>query len=158
MNTDLEFITSYLESLLVGNPSVITSDNNARLNNIALELYNKNANLDSIELETLKKIIFICNIIYNRTDMSIPVISDGFYDLLNEVYKRYDPNFQVGSYVIDFKEHFVNDVNHKILGKRTPIRIKNSVVHKDELHEEIFANISKFYPLNRNDFLPNLPI
>ena len=35
--------------------------------------------------------------------MSIPVISDGFYDLLNEVYKTYDPNFQVGSYVIDFK-------------------------------------------------------
>ena len=158
MNTDLEFITNYLESLLVGNPSVITSDNNARLNNIALELYNKNANLNSVELETLKKIIFICNIIYNRTDMSIPAISDGFYDLLNEVYKRYDPNFQVGSYVIDFKEHFVNDANHKILGKRSPLRIKSSVVHKDELHEEIFANISKFYPLNRNDFLPNLPI
>ena len=86
--------------------------------------------------------------------MSIPVISDGFYDLLNEVYKKYDPNFQVGSYVIDFKEHFINDANHKIIGKRTPIHMINKdVTHKDELHEEIFDNISKFYPMNSKDLI-----
>lgn len=156
---DLEFISHYLDSLMSGNPSVITLDNNERLNNIALDLYSRNASLNENELEILKKIIFICNIIYNRTDMSIPVVSDGFYDLLNEVYKRYDPNFQVGSYVIDFKEHFVNDANHKILSKRTPIHmINNDVVHKDELHEELFMQISKFYPMNSKDFIPNLPI
>lgn len=156
---DLDFISNYLDSLLSGNPSVITLENNGRLNSIALNLYNKNANLNIDEQETLKKIIFICNIIYNRTDMSIPVLSDGFYDLLNEVYKTYDPNFQVGSYVINFKEHFVNDVNHKIVGKRTPIHmISNDAVHKDELHKEIFTNISKFYPLNSKDFIPNIPV
>ena len=156
---DIEFVNYYLNSLLAGNASVIIDSNNARLNQLALDLYNRNTNLTVEEQEILKKIVLICNILYNRTDMSIPVISDGFYDLLNEVYKRYDPNFQVGSYVIDFKEHFVNDANSKVLGTRTPIRIvKKDTTQKDELHQDIFDNISKFYPLNRNDFIPNIPI
>ena len=157
--TDKEFVDYYLNSLLSGNPSVIIDSNNARLNQLALDLYNKNKILTIEEQEILKKIIFICNILYNRTDMSIPVISDGFYDLLNEVYKTYDPHFQVGSYVIDFKEHFVNDNNSKVLGNRTPIRIiKKEESKKDELHQDIFNNISRFYPMNNKDFIPYLPI
>ena len=158
---DNEFVTKYLNSLLQGNPSVITDSNNAKLNQIALSLYEKSKSitLSTEEQSLLKNIIFICNIIYNRTDMSIPVISDGFYDLLNEVYKKYDPNFQVGSSVIEFKEHFVNDNNTKQIANRSPIHIREeNVTHKDELHEEIFQNISKFYSLNRNDFIPSLPI
>ena len=156
---DIEFVNYYLNSLLSGNPSVVIDSNNARLNQIALNLYNKNANLSVEEQELLKKIIFICNILYNRTDMSIPVISDGFYDLLNEVYKKIDPNFQVGSYVIDFKEHFINDSNSKVVTTRTPIRmIKREESKKDELHQDIFNNISKFYGLNNKDYIPNIPI
>lgn len=157
--TDIEFVNYYLNSLMLGNPSVIIDCNNASLNQIALDLYNKNNTLSPEEQDLLKKIIFICNILYNRTDMSIPVISDGFYDLLNEVYKRYDPNFQVGSYVIDFKDHFVNDANTKVIGTRTPVRIiKREEPKKDELHQEIFSNISRFYPMNNKDFIPNIPI
>ena len=158
---DFDFVSNYLNTLMLGNPSIITDSNNARLNQIALNLYEK-AKVSSLSIEDnelLKKIIYICNILYNRTDMSIPVISDGFYDLLNEVYKRYDPNFQVGSMVIQFKEHFVNDANNKVIGTRTPIHIRNNnVAHKDELHEEIFNKISRFYPLNQKDFIPTLPL
>lgn len=159
--TDIEFVINYLNTLMSGNPSIITDQNNARINDIALRLYEKqkSINLNKEEQDILKNIILICNIIYNRTDMSIPVISDGFYDLLNEVYKRYEPNFQVGSYVIDFKEHFINDANNKIIGKRTPIKMIHRVeVKKDELHQEIFDNISRFCPLNNKDYIPNIPI
>ena len=53
-----------------------------------------------------------CNILYNRTDMTVLPIEDGFYDLLLEKYKIFDPNFQVGSSVIQFKNFKDNDLDN----------------------------------------------
>ena len=97
------FIETFFNELCLGNGSVINDSNIKELNKIGLDLYNK-SELNSDEIITLKYLIMSCNILYNRTDMIILPIEDGFYDLLFEKYKTYNPNFQVGSAIVDFKE------------------------------------------------------
>ena len=77
-------------------------ENQSYVNAIAMHLYEK-PQLNTEDVEDLKDIITIGNIVYNDTDKELMVIEDGFYDLLLEKYKKYDPNFQVGAEVIDFK-------------------------------------------------------
>ena len=72
------------------------------LNKHAIELYNIKK-LSTYQIKDLELLIRICNILYNQTDMDPLPIDDGLYDLLLEKYKTYDPNFQVGSEVIQFE-------------------------------------------------------
>lgn len=94
------FLQNLLDELLNGNGAVITNANMTQLNNIALELYNK-PELNLEEVSGLKKILMICNILYNRSDLVVMPIEDGFYDQLLEKYKTYDQYFQVGSAVVN---------------------------------------------------------
>ena len=87
----------FFNQLAVGNASLITVSNIGKLNQRALELYEKEE-LTKEEIEDLKYIIMSCNILYNRTDMNILPVEDGFYDLLLEKYKKYDAHFQVDLY------------------------------------------------------------
>ena len=73
-----EFITKFFNELCCGNGSVINDSNIKELNKIGLDLYNK-PELNSDEVYTLKYLIMSCNILYNRTDMIILPIEDGFY-------------------------------------------------------------------------------
>ena len=72
------------------------------INEIAMYLYNK-PELTPEDQEDLHNIITICNICYNDTDKELLPVEDGFYDLILEKYKRYNPYFQVGADVINFK-------------------------------------------------------
>ena len=94
-----------------------------------------------------------CNILYNRTDMIILPIEDGFYDLLFEKYKTYDANFQVGSAVVDFKESFIND---QFDPKKVAIQPFSFIEQpkRNETRQKIYDELSrKGQPiLNRNDF------
>ena len=68
MEVNQSVFTGYLfNQLALGNASVITLGNIARLNEEALDLYNKEY-LDEVEIKSLKDIIMSCNILYNRTD------------------------------------------------------------------------------------------
>lgn len=71
------------------------------INDKANKIYNTPV-LSSSEIEDLSDILHICNITYNNTDRSILPIEDGFYDLLLEKYRVYNPNFQVGAENIHF--------------------------------------------------------
>ena len=97
MNTILTQILKELES---GNLEPVYK-NVSTINDIAMELYNK-PTLVAKEIEALKNLLYICNIMYNDTDRSLIPIEDGVYDLLLEKYKTYDKNFQIGSKVIHF--------------------------------------------------------
>ena len=87
------------------------------LNDVAMTLYNK-PQLTAEDIEDLKGIITICNITYNDTDKELLPIEDGFYDLLLEKYKIYDPNFQVGAEVINFKS---SNGNNKVYAEQQMI-------------------------------------
>lgn len=149
---DLQFSEYLFNQLILGNASVITSDNILKLNNLALELYSK-SELNNSEIKALKEIIMSCNILYNRTDLSILPIEDGFYDLLLEKYKTYDVNFQVGSAVVEFKNFIENDLENPKQIAISPI-ILSEQPKRNEIRQMMYENIMrKDKPiLNRHDF------
>ena len=139
--------------LMHGNASVITDENIKLLNNRAMDIYGK-AELDQYEIEELKKIIMICNVLYNRTDMTVLPIEDGFYDLLLEKYKVYDEHFQVGSAVVDFRNFIENDLdgNNKIAEEPLIFFAREP---KDETHQMVYDNIMHTNGLTKEDFYTN---
>ena len=78
-----EHINTIFNAIMTGDPRVITSDNIKFINDEALRIYAIPI-LVPQDIDELKKIIMICNVLYNRTDMNILPIEDGFYDLLLE--------------------------------------------------------------------------
>jgi NAD-dependent DNA ligase len=145
-------IDSIFNALMVGNASVITVENRSIINQTALELY-EIQELTSQQVEMLRKIIMICNVLYNRTDMTVLPVEDGFYDLLLEKYKKYDSNFQVGSAVVNFKNSIQNDINNPQEISTSPI-IFVKVPERDEFHQMVSDKIMrKGMPrLNQYDF------
>lgn len=132
-------IEHILDQLSIGNSSVISSNNIMIINNIALEIYNTEE-LDDNSIKCLKEILMICNIVYNRTDMSTSVIDDGFYDLLLEKYKNYDENFQVGSAVVQFKNFIENNVENPRTIAESPIMFMDKV-ERNEIRQEIYETL-----------------
>lgn len=101
-----ELMSNIFEELCKGNSSILTLDNVKFISSTALYLYDKSrskSKLNADEIDTLKNLIMICNLTYNRTDGLVLPVEDGVYDLLYEEYKSIDPNFQVGSAVVQFK-------------------------------------------------------
>lgn len=149
----MDFSEYLFNQLILGNASVITSENISKLNNIALEIYNKQEKLTEFEVNSLKNIIMSCNILYNRTDMTILPIEDGFYDLLLEKYKQYDSNFQVGSAIVEFKNFIENDLDNPQQIATCPI-IFNEIPKRNEIRQQMYEGIMrKGQPiLNRYDY------
>ena len=149
LEDDKEFIHNFLDRLLHGDGSVITIESTARLNSIALGIYDI-PKLDNNQVEMLKEIIMSANILYNRTDMLVLPIEDGFYDLLLEKYKTYDKNFQVGSAVVEFRNFIEQDINSPPIAEE-PVYIMKKV-ERDELHQSIYDEVTRFYGLDSRDF------
>ena len=147
------------EQIMLGNPSVITSDNIRVMNDRAMKLY-EIPQLDTQQVECLKKIIMICNVLYNRTDMTILPIEDGFYDLLLEKYKTYNKHFQVGSAVIEFRNFIENDLDNPRKIAKSPVTFITPLDKRDETHQFIFDELMrKGKPiLNQDDYRPNPPL
>lgn len=155
MNND--FVTKFLNDLALGNGSIINIQNAKVINDMALELYSKPI-LNAEEQDTLKKIIMICNIIYNRTDSETPFVTDGVYDLILEKYKTYDSNFQVGSMVVDFKSQVENDPNNRRGIAVQPISFRPKHEAKNEVSQQIFDQLTYYrYPSKEELFMKAEP-
>ena len=132
----------FFNQLAVGNASVITVSNIGKLNQRALELYEKEE-LTKEEIEDLKYIIMSCNILYNRTDMNILPVEDGFYDLLLEKYKKYDAHFQVGSAVVDFKNFISNDIENPQEIATSPIAFVDNHIERNDVRKYMYNDIMR---------------
>lgn len=147
----MNFCKQFLDSLLKGDGSVINITNIGKLNDEAMKLYNIPI-LNEEQIEDLKSIIMSCNIIYNRTDLDMMAIEDGFYDLLLEKYKTYDSNFQVGSAVVDLKNIIEqnSETSNKVIQPFTFL----PKVERNELRQDIFNEIMRYGKpiLNNKDF------
>ena len=145
------FIKNFFEELCLGHGSIVNDSNINRINEIAIDIYNK-SELNTDEIEILKYLIMSCNILYNRTDMTILPIEDGFYDLLFEKYKTYDANFQVGSAVVEFKESFINTQSDRKVAT-CPISFIEEP-KRNSTRQQIYDELSlKGQPIfNRKDF------
>ncbi len=100
MDYDPNIVIQSLQDLRNGNLRT-AYENREAINNIAMQLYSVPM-LDDSQIKLLENIITIGNITYNDTDRELLILDDGFYDVLLEKYKLYDPNFQVGAEIIDF--------------------------------------------------------
>ena len=149
---DIKFIDYFFNQLLLGNASVITSDNISNLNQTALEIYEKKE-LDKDEINCLKQIVMSCNILYNRTDMTVLPIEDGFYDLLLEKYKTYDSNFQVGSAIVEFRNFIENDIDSGQKIATSPIIFMDKV-ERNEVRQQMYEGIMRIGQpiLDHHDF------
>lgn len=156
INMDLVTVKSIFDALMNGSKEVaISTQEKLALNAIAQKLYNiSDENYTPETIEELKYIILNCNILYNRTDMEVLPIEDGFYDLLLEKYKKFDPHFQVGSYVVNF-DSFGTDFSKEKKEKEVicPIEFINQP-ERDELRQSVHDKIMRtdMPILNRKDF------
>jgi len=154
---DYSKIQDILNHLLARDLNIMTSDNIKFVNDCAINLYQiPYMKYTPSDIDGLKSILRICNILYNRTDLRVLPIEDGFYDLLLELYKRFDPNFQVGSDVIDFESgtDFTTDIVKKEIIcpiEFVPPRKKKG---DDDLRDHIYNEIimKGKSTLNKRDF------
>lgn len=150
---DLIGLKMIFEELMKGNASVLTTEVNMELSNKALQLIQQDHHSDS-EIDQMKYLLMICNILYNRTDMLVLPVEDGVYDLLLESYKKYDPNFQVGSKVIDFKDHFQKE-NPDIKQTIQPIFYYDKI-ERNEVRQLCYDRLKSFdNQLDYRDFIVN---
>ncbi len=153
-----KIIAHIFDRIMLGDSSVITSENIRVMNETAMSLYNIDQ-LDSNQVELLKKILMVCNVLYNRTDMTVLPIEDGVYDLLLEKYKTYDEHFQVGSAVIEFRSFIENDKeNPRQIARPAVVFMKPN--ERDETHQFIYDKLMRTGEviLNRDDFRANPPL
>lgn len=143
---ELSNLQEIFDALLKSNISAITPNRITELSNDAVNLISiKDHN--PIQVKCMQVLLMICNVLYNRTDMLVLPVEDGVYDLLLETYKKYDPNFQVGSAVVQFKSQ-VEKLHPEVKQIIQPIKFLEKV-ERDEMRQQIFDRLSSF---DRNKF------
>lgn len=145
-----------LGQLLQGNISVISLEKKQFISNKAnqlIKLY-QNGVINNYVLQSIKIILHICNILYNRSDMLVPVVDDGLYDALTEIYKKHDENFQVGSAVLDLQAQYQQDVP---IEERKNAIFFYEPVERDEIRQQFCEQIQSFdvHKLDKRDIYPS---
>lgn len=79
------------------------------ISNMAVNLINCNAWNDGM-INMADLILRISNIAYNDTSIDVLPLDDGIYDQLLVIYKKYNPNYQVGAHPIVFEEAPQNEI------------------------------------------------
>lgn len=156
MDNELLELKKIFNELLKSNISIITTQVSIELSQDAVYLQSKDDHTD-IEIECMKYIIMICNILYNRTDMMVLPVEDGIYDMLLLNYRRYDPHFQVGSAVVQFQSQMEKS-NPQIAQIVKPfIFFEQKKKKRDDLEQAIFDRLVGFdhHKLNSDDLVVN---
>ncbi len=99
---------------------------------------------DNDQKEGLKYLIMICNILYNRTDMQILPVEDGIYDMCMELYKKFDPNFQVGSIVVQFNDKIDKELREDGVQKTIQPIYFIEQPPKDEIRDDFRQQLKSF--------------
>ena len=157
MNSDYIMVELMHQKTMAGEEEASHPEYIRFLNSEAQRIYQTDK-LNKNDIGELKKILEICNVFYNRTDMKVLPIEDGFYDLLLEKYKQYDPHFQVGSAVVNMKTNSEN-VYIKNEEIKYPISFFDKD-NKDEIHQSIYDDLNcngKIY-LGPRDFIISPPV
>ena len=147
--SDKYYMAMIFEELSKGKAHILTPKVNTYLANKAVEYIQKESHSKE-EVSAMKFLVMICNLLYNRTDMLVLPVEDGVYDLLLEVYKRYDKHFQVGAAVVEFKEQLFKD-NPDIKPVICPIYYLPEVKRND-VRQMVFDRLSSFDKNKLNEY------
>ena len=131
------------ERLEQGDISVMTEEIVRLINNLTLSLLNKDEYIAD-ELNSMYDILWISNVLYNNTDREMLPLEDGVYDLLQENYKKFNPNYQVGAEPI----YFLPSVEFKTIKPKKPV-FKPCTLNTDGMI--FYDNLSKEPTVNEND-------
>lgn len=138
---NLRFI---FDELCKGNLSVLTLEAQEYISSEVLRILSNNEVYMSGNIkDTIELLCMIGNITYNRTDLAVLPISDETYDRLINLYKLLDPNFQVGSVVVEFKtqaQKVMKENNEIIID---PLKFKHSE-ERDVVREYYADRIMSF--------------
>lgn len=150
---DLQII--FEEHLLKNDLSILNDHLSQMMNEIGIQLY-ETQDLNQIQVNQLKYLIMICNLLYNRTDMDKLPIDDGFYDLLLEKYKNYDADFQVGAAVLQFQDRIAKEF---VLKRTTsPIIIHKEPKDQSETAQYMRSHIMQYDQSLRQEDMYRSPI
>ena len=100
------------------------------ISNTAWALIENPDHWDNESINIADTILRISNIAYNNTSLDVLPLDDGLYDQLLVIYKRYDPNYQVGSYPIHFDEQPQNEIVDK--------KVMCSIINKKDMDSNLY--------------------
>lgn len=122
-------------SLLSGNIELAMSDESVKMiNDTTMYLLNSAAVLYT-DIENADLIIRISNILYNNTSLEKLPLEDGVYDLLLEWYKKYNPNFQVGSEIVNYRLPLGNEKDIPLLNALVRAPKGDNLLYTDQLFD-----------------------
>ena len=138
-------LQNIFNEILKGNLGIIDLENQMFISSISsflLNLDDLSYQGNPVQKEKLKYLLYICNVLYNRSDMEVLPVEDGVYDLLLEIYKRYDPHFQVGSAVVNLSNSLQQASSRTLKG--CPIYFFDREEVKDEIRTEFREQLQSF--------------
>ena len=100
------------------------------ISNTAWALIENPDHWDNESINIADTILRISNIAYNNTSLDVLPLDDGLYDQLLVIYKRYDPNYQVGAYPIHFDEQPQNEIVDK--------KVMCSIINKKDMDSNLY--------------------
>lgn len=110
---------------IISNPSFCTE-----VSNIACGLINNNI-WNERQIHIADIILKMANIAYNNTSADISLLDDGIYDELLVIYKNYNPNYQVGSYITNYHEIPQNEIIDK--------KVMCTVISDKDIEEKLYV-------------------
>ena len=125
----------YLE--LLNNNLFIISDINIQVNisNHAVYLINKKVwNME--DQQSADWILRISNNIYNNSSVDVLILDDGVYDQLLQLYKHYNPNYQIGAEPMIYDEAPQNEIEE---AKIMAVGLSNNEwgkLYVDDIHKQ----------------------
>lgn len=127
-------IKDILDSVRQGSLSCLTLETIVTINNYINDILKSNT-YSTIDISNIEYVLEISNILYNNTDRNILLLEDGVYDLLLELYKKYNPNYQVGAQPVHFDiEDQVSQstLKSKVISFADSDKI-NHMIYKDDI-------------------------
>lgn len=129
----LETLCYIVDNLLKSNLQVLTEENIKLINEITGAVLKLTQHSD-YDIQCMDKILFLSNILWENTDRNKLPLDDGIYDLLIELYRKYNPNFQVGAPSIQF----IN--TNGLDGEKFEMQPLVRFIEQDKLEDMLFAN------------------
>lgn len=104
MASSIVELNNLIDSLKKGDLSALSREIVLLINEESMRILSIKENHSQEDIVKMGMIVLICNILYNNTSIDLLPLEDGVYDLLLELYKKYNPDYQVGAMPIVFKE------------------------------------------------------
>lgn len=144
-----ETLNKILQSLMSGSLQDLNQENIIAVSNEAVRILNKQ-NLDEYDIMNASIIISISQIVYNNTDRTILFLDDGIYDLILELYKNYNSNFQVGAPVIKFSQD-----GEAVLEQKELINPLITIDNPEQFRRDslFYNDLSRTVPLDKRLFV-----